>query len=80
MSAPTETLIPVELHRGPFDGHRDHCEITPDWIDNRYLFERRAHGWIERIAYKPAYRTAKKGARWVLEFDCVISRQKLQGS
>lgn len=74
----TETLLPVELTGGPFDGHRDEVALQPEMLD-RYLFESRADGWVQRVSYIPAHRTTRTGKRWLLAYDCIVSRQKLTG-
>lgn len=79
MNSAAGNLIPVELYAGPLDGLRTEVREKPAMLD-RHLFERRAHGRIERIAYKQGNRTVRKGRRWVLVFDCIVSSQPITES
>jgi hypothetical protein len=72
----TPHLIPVILYGGIMDGHRDEVRENPEFGD-RYLFELRWGGEITRCAYKAPTRTTGNGKRWVLDFDCVVSRQRI---
>lgn len=78
MNTPSEKLIPVELYDGPICGHRSEVRDQQE-IFNSYLFELRFDGRLYRLAYKPAHRTTRSGKRWVLEFDCVVSSQRITG-
>jgi hypothetical protein len=72
----TPHLIPVLLYGGIMDGHRAEVPQHTAFGD-RYLFEFRHEGHITRCAYKAPTRTTENGKRWVIEFDCVVSRQKI---
>jgi hypothetical protein len=72
-------LIPVELSGGPLDGHRDDVEKgVIDELDV-HLFELRTGQERLRCAYAWGDRTANKGRRWVLVFQCVVSRFVVKG-
>jgi hypothetical protein len=73
----TPHLIPAILYGGIMDGHCTHVRNNPEFGD-RYLFELRHKGKLTRCAYKAPTRTTRNGSRWVLEFDCVVSRQEIQ--
>jgi hypothetical protein len=70
-------MIPVELSGGPLDGHRD--LVGKPEIDalDVHLFEQRTGDERLRCAYAWASRTTDQGRRWVLVFQCVVSRWSL---
>lgn len=69
-----QVKLPVELCGGPFDGHRD--EVSKPEIDQLdvHLFGRETEAERMRCAYRWTGRTTRGGKRWVLMFECVVSR------
>lgn len=78
MSTAPDNLIPVQLYAGPLDGFNTHVRQDLEIMD-RYLFDLRWDGEIFRHAYKSASRTCPRSGRWILTFDCTVSRQRIQG-
>jgi hypothetical protein len=79
MNNSAETLVPVQLYSGLMDGFKSSVKSQPDLLDV-YLFETRFAGYLYRLAYKPANRSTEAGKRWVLNFDCIVSKQKISNS
>lgn len=67
-------LIPVELSGGPLDGHC--AEVAKNEVDalDVHLFVRVTDEEKLRCAYRWTSKTTAKGKRWVLDFECVVSR------
>ncbi len=78
MDTTTQTpMIPAELYGGALDGHLCEVSLKPGCM-GMWIFEFRRPGLIERHAYEMMPRTTKEG-RWVLRWNCCVSRQRMGG-